>query len=334
MGSSAGFRRRPRRGSLQYWHRKKANRMISRVRSWNKINDVKLLGFAGYKAGMTQLHFIDNRSNSPTKGEEIRLPVTVLETPALHLLSIRLYSSSAYGSSVMGEVWSDQLNADLARRLKLPKKRNVKALEDLQNKLDDASEVRVLVYTEPKSAALSKKKPDVMELAIGGKDVKEQFEYAKSLIGKPIDVGDIFSEGDLMDAVAVTTGKGFQGSVKRFGVSILHRKSHGDGRRKVGTLGNWMAKTWRVPHPGQMGFHNRTVMSLQLIKIANAKELAVTPKGGFLNYGEVKGNYVLIAGSLPGPKKRLIRLNFAKRKRSSVFESIPENIEISMESQQ
>jgi len=334
MGSSSGFRRRPRRGSLQYWHRKKANRMISRVRSWNKINDVKLLGFAGYKAGMTQLHFIDNRSNSPTKGEEIRLPVTVLETPALHLLSIRLYSSSAYGLSVISEAWSDQLNADLARRLKLPKKRNVKALEDLQNKLDDASEVRVLVYTEPKSAALSKKKPDVMELAIGGKDVKEQFEYAKSLIGKPIDVGDIFSEGDLMDAVAVTTGKGFQGSVKRFGVSILHRKSHGDGRRKVASLGNWMAKTWRVPHPGQMGFHNRTVMSLQLIKIANAKELAVTPKGGFLNYGEVKGNYVLISGSLPGPKKRLVRLNFAKRKRSSVFESIPENIEISMESQQ
>ena len=334
MGSSAGFRRRPRRGSLQYWHRKKANRMIPRVRSWKKINDVKLLGFAGYKAGMTQLHFIDNRSNSPTKGEEIRLPVTVLETPSLNLLSIRLYSSSAYGSSVIGEAWSDQLNAELARRLKLPKKRNVKALEDLQNKLDDASEIRVLVYTEPKSASLSKKKPDVMELAIGGKDVKEQFEYAKSLIGKPIGVGDICSEGDLMDAVAVTTGKGFQGSVKRFGVSILHRKSHGDGRRKVATLGNWMAKTWRVPHPGQMGFHNRTVMSLQLIKIANSKELPVTPKGGFLNYGEVNGNYVLIAGSLPGPKKRLVRLNFAKRKRSSVFESIPEDIEISMESQQ
>ena len=334
MGSSAGFRRRPRRGSLQYWHRKKANRMIPRVRSWNKIKDVKLLGFAGYKAGMTQLHFIDNRPNSPTKGEEIRLPVTVLETPYLHLLSIRLYSSSAYGSSIIGEAWSDQLNADLARRLKLPKKRNIKALEDLQNKLDDASEIRVLVYTEPKSASLSKKKPDVMELAIGGKDVKEQFEYAKSLIGKSIGVGDICSEGDLMDAVAVTTGKGFQGSVKRFGVSILHRKSHGDGRRKVATLGNWMAKTWRVPHPGQMGFHNRTVMSLQLIKIANAKELPVTPKGGFLNYGEVKGNYVLITGSLPGPKKRLIRLNFAKRKRSSVFESIPENIEISKESQQ
>lgn len=334
MGSSAGFRRRPRRGSLQYWHRKKANRMTPRVRSWNKIKDVKLLGFAGYKAGMTQLHFVDNRSNSPTKGEEIRLPVTVLETPSLHLLSIRLYSSSAYGSSVIGEAWSDQLNADLARRLKLPKKRNVKALEDLQNKLDDAAEIRVLVYTEPKSASLSKKKPDVMELAIGGTDVKEQFEYAKSLIGKQIGVGDIFSEGDLMDAVAVTTGKGFQGSVKRFGVSILHRKSHGDGRRKVATLGNWMAKTWRVPHPGQMGFHNRTVMSLQLIKIANAKELPVTPKGGFLNYGEVKGNYVLIAGSLPGPKNRLVRLNFAKRKRSSVFESIPENIEISMESQQ
>lgn len=334
MGSTAGFRRRPRRGSLQFWHRKKANRMIPRVRSWKNIDSVKLLGFAGYKAGMTQIHFVDNRSNSPTKGEEIRLPVTVLETPSIHLLSIRLYSSSAYGSAVIGEAWSDQLNADLARRLRLPKKRNAKALEELQSKLTEASEVRVLVYTEPKSTALSKKKPDVLELSIGGKDVNEQFEYAKSLIGNPINIGDIFSEGDLVDALAVTTGKGFQGSVKRFGVSILHRKSHGDGRRKVATLGNWQAKTWRVPHPGQMGFHNRTVMSLQLMKISNADEVKVTPNGGFLNYGDVKGNYILVAGSLPGPKKRLVRLNFAKRKRSTAFETVPENMEISMESQQ
>jgi len=334
MGSTAGFRRRPRRGSLQFWHRKKANRMIPRVRSWKRIDSVKLLGFAGYKAGMTQIHFIDNRSNSPTKGEEIRLPVTVLETPSLHLLSIRLYSSSAYGSAVIGEAWSDQLNADLARRLRLPKKRNTKALEELQSKLADASEVRVLVYTEPKSTSLSKKKPDVLELAIGGKDVNEQFEYAKSLIGNPINVSDILSEGDMVDALAVTTGKGFQGSVKRFGVSILHRKSHGDGRRKVATLGNWNAKTWRVPHPGQMGFHNRTVMNLQLMKIANAEEFKVTPNGGFTNYGEVKGKYILIAGSLPGPKKRLVRLNFAKRKLRTAFETVPENMEISMESQQ
>jgi len=70
------------------------------------------------------------------------------------------------------------------------------------------------------------------------------------------------------------------------------------------------------------------------MKISNVDEVKVTPNGGFLNYGDVKGNYILVAGSLPGPKKRLVRLNFAKRKRSTAFETVPENMEISMESQQ
>ena len=334
MGSSSGYRRRPRRGSLQYWHRKKANRSFPRVRSWNRINDVKLLGFVGYKAGMTQIHFIDNRSTSPTKGEEIRIPVTVIETPSLHIFSVRLYSKDAYGSKIISEAWSDQLDSILAKRLTLPKKRNPKALDGLSEKLEKVSEVRVLAYTEPKSTALSKKKPEVIELAIGGENVKEQFEYAKSILGSTVNMSDIFSEGQLVDALAVTTGKGFQGSVKRFGVSILHRKSHGDGRRKVGSLGNWMAKTWRVPHPGQMGYHNRTEFNKQIIKINDATDTPITPKGGFLNYGEVKGKYVLVSGSLPGPKKRLIRFNFAKRRRSTAFETVPEAITISMESQQ
>ena len=39
----------------------------------------------------------------------------------------------------------------------------------------------------------------------------------------------------------------------------------------------------------------------------------MTPNGGFLNYGEVSGNYMLLKGSVPGPKKRLIRLRPAIR---------------------
>ena len=95
MGSTAGFRRRPRRGSLQFWHRKKANRMVPRVRSWKILNENKLSGFAGYKAGMTQISFIDNRESSPTKGEEIMMPVTVIETPQIIPFSLRLYSKNS-----------------------------------------------------------------------------------------------------------------------------------------------------------------------------------------------------------------------------------------------
>ena len=331
MGSSAGFRRRPRRGSLQYWHRKKANRQTPRIRSWNRIDDVKLLGFAGYKAGMTHINFVDNRPKSPTKGEEIRVPVTILEKPSLNIFNIRLYSSDAYGSKVMAESFADNLDLKLAKRLDLPKKRaNPEKLAELLSK---ASEVRVLAYTNPSATALAKKKPDIMELAIGGKDVNTQFEYAKSILGTEVQIEDVFSEAQVVDTHAVTKGKGFQGSVKRFGVSILHRKAHSDGRRKVATLGNWMAKTWRVPHPGQMGYHNRTEFNKQILKIGNAEETSITPKGGFVKYGEVKGKYALIAGSLSGPKKRLVRLTFAKRKLSTAFPTI-ETVEASTITQQ
>jgi large subunit ribosomal protein L3 len=39
----------------------------------------------------------------------------------------------------------------------------------------------------------------------------------------------------------------------------------------------------------------------------------VTPKGGLKNYGVIKSNYLLLEGSVPGPKKRLIRLRAAIR---------------------
>ncbi|MEK9774048.1 MAG: 50S ribosomal protein L3 [Candidatus Woesearchaeota archaeon] len=333
MGSTAGFRRRPRRGSLQFWHRKKANRMVPRVRSWNLVNDTKLSGFAGYKAGMTQVSFIDNRDASPTKGEEIMIPVTVIETPQIIPFSLRLYTKTPYGSKVISEIYASNLDSTLSKRLTLPKKRSSNTLEEMKKSLENVTEVRMLVHTKPGMTGGEKKKPDVLEIPVSGSSVEESFDYASTILGKEVNISDVFSDGDLMDVVGVTTGKGFQGSVKRFGVSILHRKSHGDGRRKVASLGNWQAKTWRVPHPGQMGFHNRTVMNIQLMKILDSAEVPVTPKGDFVGYGKVSGKYILVAGSVPGPKRRLIRLNFAKRRRGSAFKEVPE-LTISMESQQ
>jgi large subunit ribosomal protein L3 len=58
---------------------------------------------------------------------------------------------------------------------------------------------------------------------------------------------------------------------------------------------------------GQMGYHQRTEVNKRIIKMGNdGKE--VTPRGGFLRYGVLKGDYVVLAGSVPGPTKRLIRL--------------------------
>ena len=329
-------RKRPRRGSLQYWHRKRAKRETPRIRNWAKKKDVKVLGFAGYKAGMTHVHFIDNKPKSPTKGEELQVPVTIIEAPSIKIFGFRLLSSpsSDSPSRVLFDVLSDSLDVELKRRLTLPKKRKEQEmLKKAESLLEKSKDIRVLAYTQPKLTGIGKKKPEILELAVGGEDIKAKFEYAKSILGSELSAKDVLKEGEFVDAHAVTKGKGFQGPIKRFGVKLERHKAD-KGRRKVGTLGNWDAKTWRVAHAGQMGYHTRTEYNKQIIKISDIQEQDVNPAGGFLRYGLVKGKYILVAGSVPGPKKRLIRLSPAIRSKKKYPEQASALTNISRRSQQ
>jgi large subunit ribosomal protein L3 len=63
---------------------------------------------------------------------------------------------------------------------------------------------------------------------------------------------------------------------------------------------------------GQLGFQTRTELNKRILKIGENGE-EINPKGGFKNYGIVKTNYLLLEGSVPGPKKRLVRLRAAIR---------------------
>jgi len=84
--------------------------------------------------------------------------------------------------------------------------------------------------------------------------------------------------------------------------------------------------------PGQMGYHRRTMLNLRVLKMGeNGKE--VTPKGGIPHYGVVKSRYLLIKGSLPGPKKRLVMMRFAIRPPKKEVPA-PEVVSVSTISQQ
>src|SRR3990172_7408827 len=170
-------RKRPRRGSLGVWPRKRAKRIYPIVKNWAIRKENKLLGFAGYKAGMTSLIMIDNRPKSPTKGEELKRAVTILETPPLKVLGVRLYKNTPYGIKVLGEVWADNFDKDLARKLSLPKKKKL-TLEQLKARLPQTEKVSALVYTKPRDTGLGKKTPEVFEIPVGGSSVDEQFNYA------------------------------------------------------------------------------------------------------------------------------------------------------------
>src|SRR3989344_3856635 len=92
----------PRKSSMQFWPRKRAKDIVARIRNWPARNETKVLGFAGYKVGMTHLVVEDTHKTSITKGEHIQLPVTILECPPLKVAAILLYKKDGYGRHCVG----------------------------------------------------------------------------------------------------------------------------------------------------------------------------------------------------------------------------------------
>ena len=105
-------------------------------------------------------------------------------------------------------------------------------------------------------------------------------------VGETITV-DIFAEGDAVEVVGTTKGKGFQGVVKRHGFSGVGGQSHGqhDRSRAPGSIGNSsdasrVFKGMRMG--GRMGQDRVTMKGLKVVKIFAEK------------------NYILVSGSVPG----------------------------------
>jgi len=308
----------PRRGSLGYSPRKRAARVVPRVRSWVKEDKVRMQGFSGYKAGVTHVVMVDDYPNSLTHGEEITAAVTVIEAPPMKVSGVRCYGEDTHGLKIVSEAWASDASKD-------------SALAEVEKNLDKTRELRLIVHTQPRLSALSKKTPEIMEYLVSGAPA-QVLEYAKKVFGKEIKIGDVFEEGEIVDTISITKGKGFQGALKRWGVKHLPRKTR-KGRRTVGTLGPWhpAAMMWTVPTGGQMGYHQRTEINKRILKISSGD---ITPKGGFLNYGVVKGDYIILRGSVGGSRKRLIRLRPAVRPPKKKFEGKPQLTYISRESKQ
>ncbi len=288
---------KPRAGSLQFWPRTRAKRMYPRVRSWKQLDTCKLLGFMGYKVGMT--HVQVQETNPSLKGTSIKnYPVTILECPPLKLFSIRFYKNTDYGEKVITEILQSNLDKVLSRKVSLPKSIKSKQPKDFDN-------VKVLVYTQP-NLAISKKKPEILELGLSGSK-EEKLNYINSLLNKEIRASEIFKNNQYVDVHAVTKGKGFQGSVKRHHVDLRSHKS--EKKRRGNIFGSQRPGKihWGMPMPGQMGLNTRTEFNKQILEISNNfKE--INPKSGFNNYGLVENEFILIKGSVPGARKRLIIL--------------------------
>jgi large subunit ribosomal protein L3 len=126
------------------------------------------------------------------------------------------------------------------------------------------------------------------------RDFRTEYDGIAEL-GKEIKVADIFVEGDFLDAVGISKGKGFQGVVKRHGFSGVGGQTHGQHNR--------------LRAPGSMGnasFASRVIKGKRLagrmggdrVKLANLKVVKII----------ADQNLILVSGSVPGAKNSTLIL--------------------------
>jgi large subunit ribosomal protein L3 len=126
------------------------------------------------------------------------------------------------------------------------------------------------------------------------RDFRVEFEGQVDL-GKTVESDKIFTEGDFVDAIGTSKGKGFQGVVKRHGFGGVGGSTHGQHNRlrHPGSIGacSWPSRVFKgMRMAGRTGGNRVKVLNLKVLKIYPEK------------------NLLLVSGSIPGAKNSFVIL--------------------------
>jgi len=331
--------RAPRRGSLGFLPRKKSRTHRGRVRSFPKDDPSKpchLTAFLGYKAGMTHIVREVDKLGSKSHKKEVVEGVTVIETPPMVVVGVVGYIATPRGLRALTTVWANHLSEEARRRFqkrwfnskkKAFTKYSKSVTEDktiVEKELErikrSCTVVRVLAHTQTRRIGLQKK-AHIAEIQVNGGTIAEKVTFAHDLFEKQVPVDAIFEENSMIDVIGVTKGHGFEGVTVRWGTRKLPRKTH-KGLRKVACIGAWHPArvSFAVPRAGQHGYHHRTEIHKKIYRIGKKENASnastefditkktITPMGGFVSYGVVNEDFLLIKGTVAGPRKRVLTL--------------------------
>jgi len=330
--------------------KKRAARQRGRVKAFPKDDPKKpvhLTAFMAYKAGMTHIVRELDRPASKMHKREIVEAVTILETPPIVVCGVVGYVETPRGLRSLTTVWAEHLSDELKRRFykswynskkkaftKYAKKHAESNGQNVARELERIRKyctvVRVLAHTQIRKTGLKQKKAHLMEIQVNGGSIADKVDFAKNHFEKPVEVGSVFEQDENIDIIGVTKGKGFEGVTARWGTKKLPRKTH-KGLRKVACIGAWHPSKvmFSVARAGQRGYHNRCSVNHKVYRIGSSEdsknastefdttEKTITPMGGFVRYGVIKNDFVMIKGSCPGVKKRILTLRKSLRVASS-----------------
>lgn len=325
----------PRHGSLQYRPKRRSASIKPAIRSYPKDNeetDCHMTGFMVYKAGMTHvIRAKEVRMKNKVHTKEVLDAVTILEAPPMVACGIVGYQKTLKGLMRTNMLLVDELDESVIRRIFQRKiepgmkytdlrKKKGNSEEKIKALINESDVIRILCDSKvSRIKGIGQKKGNLAEIQINGGSVEDKVKYCIEKLNKEIRVNEVFEKNEMIDTIGVTKGKGFQGSVKRWGTTLLPRKTN-KGTRKVACIGAWTPSNimYTVARSGQKGFHKRTQQNLCVYGIGNGREMVqtdfdltvknITPMGGFPHYGMINEDYIMLKGCVTGPCKRTVTL--------------------------
>ncbi|KAF3814391.1 hypothetical protein GH733_017549 [Mirounga leonina] len=292
----------PRHGSLGFLPRKRSSRHRGKVKSFPKDDSSKpvhLTAFLGYKAGMTHIvREVDRPGSSEYK-----------QAPS------HWHKSKKKAFTKYCKKWQDD---DGKKQLE----------KDFNSMKKYCQVIRVIAHTQMRLLPLRQKKAHLMEIQVNGGTVAEKLDWARERLEQQVPVNQVFGQDEMIDVIGVTKGKGYKGVTSRWHTKKLPRKTH-RGLRKVACIGAWHPArvAFSVARAGQKGYHHRTEINKKIYKIGQGylikdgkliknnastdydlSDKSINPLGGFVHYGEVTNDFVMLKGCVVGTKKRVLTL--------------------------
>uniref|UniRef100_A0A0D9SE18 Large ribosomal subunit protein uL3 n=1 Tax=Chlorocebus sabaeus TaxID=60711 RepID=A0A0D9SE18_CHLSB len=307
---------------------------------------VHLTAFLGYKAGMTHIVQEVDRPGSKVNKKEVVEAVTIVQTPPMVVVGIVGYVETPRGLRTFKTVFAEHISDECKRRFyknwhKSKKKAFTKYCkkwqdEDGKKQLEkDFSSmkkycqvIRVIAHTQMRLLPLRQKKAHLMEIQVNRGTVAEKLDWARERLGQQVPVNQVFGQDEMIDVMGVTKGKGYKGVTSRWHTKKLPRKTH-RGLHKVACIGAWHPArvAFSVARAGQKGYHHCTEINKKIYKIGQGylikdgkliknnastdydlSDKSINPLGGFVHYGEVTNDFVMLKGCVVGTKKRVLTL--------------------------
>jgi len=285
-----------------------------------------------------------NKQGSKLHKKETVEAVTIVDTPPMIVVGLVGYVETPRGLRSLTSVWAGKLAESVKRNFyknwyhakkkayshyaqKLAGDGAASEKEALDRVKKSCQVIRLIAHTQQKLIPGRQKKAHMMEIQVNGGTVAEKVDFGRGLFEQPLPVTLVFGENDMIDVIGVSKGKGVDGVITRWGTTRLPRKTH-RGLRKIACIGSWHPGkvSCHVARAGQNGYHHRTEINKKIYRIGAAckgtdgevkynastetdlTQKSITPMGGFVHYGQVLNDYVMVKGCVVGPKKRVLTL--------------------------